>query len=148
MDHAVDKVQQDYWRPVAEHRTRELMTDARGRSEVCSGCGSEFIVGARYCHVCGGGRTAETAASWSKWVEAMDFDRIRHSLGLSTGSLVAFIFGVVAVCAAVAVGFIYSANTLVDWQAVQTWRIEWMLAAIVAFVAGILLKRSENISHE
>ncbi len=144
MDHAVDKVQNDYWRPVAEHRTRDISMDARSRSEVCSGCGSEFIVGSRFCHVCGAGRTADTAVSWSKWVEALDFDRIRHSLGLSSASLVAFIFGVIAVIAAIAVGFVYSANTLVDWQAVQTWRIEWMLAAIVAFVAGILLKRPEK----
>jgi len=144
MDHVAEKVQPDYWRPVAEHRTRESVADTRLRSEVCSGCGSEFVVGARFCHVCGGGRTAETAASWSKWVEALDFDRIRHSLGLTAASLVAFIFGVIAACAAIAVGFIYSANTLVDWQAVQTWRIEWMLAAIVAFVAGILLKHPEK----
>jgi len=51
------------------------------------------------------------------------------------------------VIAAISVGFIYSANTLVDWQAVQTWRIEWMLAAIVAFVAGILLKRPEKTNE-
>jgi hypothetical protein len=45
------------------------------------------------------------------------------------------------VVAAVMTGLVYSANTLVDWQAVQTWRIEWLLAAAVAFIAGILLKK-------
>ena len=28
-----------------------------------------------------------------------------------------------------------------DWQAIQLWRIEWLLAAVAAFVAGCLLKK-------
>ena len=78
-------------------------------------------------------------------MEILDFEHIRGVLGLSVASLVAFIFGMICVIAAVCVGFIYSANTLVDWQAVQTWRIEWMLAAVVAFVAGILLKKEPGV---
>jgi hypothetical protein len=35
----------------------------------------------------------------------------------------------------------FSARTLVDWQAIQLWRIEWLLAAIAAFVVGLLLKK-------
>ena len=77
----------------------------------------------------------------NRWTEILDFENIKNALGLSTASLIAFIVGVVCVIAAVMTGMIYSANTLVRWQAVQTWRIEWMLAAIVAFVAGILLKK-------
>jgi len=142
MEQVAEKVLQEYWRPVAEHHARPLPVDARSRLDVCEGCGSEFVVGARFCHVCGGGRQAATT-HWNRWAEALDFDHIRHALGLTAASLVAFIFGIVAVGAAISVGFLYSANTLVDWQAVQTWRIEWMLAAIVAFVAGILLKKTE-----
>jgi hypothetical protein len=37
-------------------------------------------------------------------------------------------------------GVIYSANTVAEFQAVQSWRMEWMLAAIVALVAAILFK--------
>jgi hypothetical protein len=40
------------------------------------------------------------------------------------------------------VGFIYSATTLVDWQAVQIWRMEWMLGSIIAMLAALLLKNS------
>jgi hypothetical protein len=143
MEQVADKVQQEYWRPATQHqRVREIPADVRSQMEVCESCGTEFVVGARFCHVCGGGRQAVVGHS-SRLMEILDFENIRHALGLSTASLVAFFFGIAAVVAAVAVGFIYSANTLVDWQAVQTWRIEWMLAAVVAFVAGILLKKAE-----
>ncbi len=140
MEQTAEKLQQEYWRPATTHGKRAMPTEARSRSEVCDGCGSEFVMGARFCHVCGNSRRDEATAT-PRWMEALDFEHIRGVLGLSVGSLVAFIFGMACVIAAIAVGFIYSANTLVDWQAVQTWRIEWMLAGVVAFVAGILLKK-------
>jgi len=141
MEQVAEKVHQEYWRPVVADGKRGVPV-IHSQAEVCLGCGTEFVVGARFCHVCGGGRQA-AASSTPRWLEAIEFDHIRHALGLSAPSLVAFIFGMAAVLAAVCVGFIYSANTLVDWQAVQTWRIEWMLAAVVAFVVGILLKKAE-----
>jgi hypothetical protein len=48
------------------------------------------------------------------------------------------------VIAAIGVGFVFSAATVLDWQAVQVWRIQWLLAAVAAFVAGILLKRTAS----
>jgi hypothetical protein len=30
---------------------------------------------------------------------------------------------------------------MLEWQAVQTWRIEWMLASAVALLAALLLKK-------
>jgi hypothetical protein len=30
---------------------------------------------------------------------------------------------------------------VLDWQAIQLWRIEWLLGAAAAFVAGCLLKK-------
>ncbi len=141
MEQATQNVHQEYWRPAVTQGKHEMAHDFRSRTDVCEGCGSEFIMGARFCHVCGAGRAQESSGAM-RWLEALDFDRIRSVMGLSAASLVAFIFGMACVLAAICVGFIYSANTLVDWQAVQTWRIEWMLAAVVAFVAGILLKKS------
>jgi hypothetical protein len=73
----------------------------------------------------------------------LEFSRIREAIGLSTLSLVCLIAGVVCLIAALATGFIYTASTVLDWQAVQVWRLEWLLAALVAFVAGILLKKRE-----
>lgn len=140
MEQVADKMQQEYWRPaVPSNRTQEIAHDVRTRVEVCDNCGTEFVVGSRFCHVCGGERQAVQATN--RWAEILDFENIRQGLGFSTGSLVAFIVGVVCVVAAVMTGMVYSANTLVDWQAVQTWRIEWLLAAAVAFIAGILLKK-------
>jgi len=37
---------------------------------------------------------------------------------------------------------IYSAQTILAWQAMQYWRIEWLLGAIASFAAGCLLKKS------
>jgi hypothetical protein len=39
---------------------------------------------------------------------------------------------------AVLTGIIYKAHTLVEWQAIQTWRIEWLLAAAASATDGHL----------
>jgi len=36
----------------------------------------------------------------------------------------------------------------VDWQAIQFYRAEWLLAATAAFVAGILLKGPSKSDRE
>jgi len=40
-----------------------------------------------------------------------------------------------------AVSVFFSVRTTLDWQAIQMWRIEWLLAAVAAFGAGCLLKK-------
>ncbi|MGA9898181.1 MAG: hypothetical protein WBQ09_08775 [Terriglobales bacterium] len=72
----------------------------------------------------------------------MEFQSIKDWLGLSLASLIAFFAGLGCILAAVAVGLIYSVQSLADFQAIQLWRLEWLLAALVAFVAGILLKHA------
>jgi hypothetical protein len=49
--------------------------------------------------------------------------------------------GFVCIIAAVITGFLFTATTLLDWQAVQVWRIEWLMAGIAAFLAGLLLRK-------
>ena len=56
-------------------------------------------------------------------------------------ALIAFLVGVLCVLGAVAVSAFFSARTALDWQAIQLWRIEWLLAAVAAFVAGCVLKK-------
>jgi hypothetical protein len=138
MSGVVHRVDQDYWQP-PRGPEQEALTQAKALA--CPECGTEFVVGSRYCHVCGAGREAlsENGGSFTDWLE---FGRIRDAIGLSAASLVCLIAGIVCVVAAIITGFIYTANTVLDWQAVQVWRIEWLLAATVACVAGILLKRS------
>ena len=48
----------------------------------------------------------------------------------------AWLVGIACIVAALVTGLIYSANTMADW------RIEWLLAASTAFLAGILLKKA------
>jgi len=139
MSGAVHHVDQDYWQPP---RGPEQQALAQAQALACPECGTEFVVGSRFCHVCGAEREAMNESAARSFTDWLEFGRIHEAIGLSAASLVCLIAGVICVVAAIVTGFIYTANTVLDWQAVQVWRIEWLLAATVAFVAGILLKRS------
>jgi hypothetical protein len=75
-----------------------------------------------------------------EWVHSLHFHALKTRAGLSTGSFIAFLLGLACVAGALLVG-LFTAKTIVDWQAIQFYRVEWLLAATVAFVAGILLKK-------
>ena len=77
------------------------------------------------------------------WLHYLTFHEIQHWVGLSTGSLIAFIVGLACIAGALLVGLL-NAKTFNDWQAIQFYRAEWLLGATVAFVAGILLKRTTD----
>jgi hypothetical protein len=94
-------------------------------------------------------RGAAQDFSWSKvsappWLRYLHFHEIKRWVGLPTASLVAFMIGIGCIAGAVCVSFIYKAQTFADWQAIQFWRIEWLLAATASFVVAILLKPSTN----
>jgi hypothetical protein len=76
-----------------------------------------------------------------EFLRVLEFHRIKAWFALPTASLIAFLIGAGCVLSAIVVGLIYSVQSLADFQAIQLWRIEWLLAAVAAFVAGILLKR-------
>ena len=65
-------------------------------------------------------------------------------IGLTTGAFIAFLVGVFCLFGALTVGIVFGAKSLLDWQAIQLWRIEWLLAAIAAFVAGVLMRKSSS----
>jgi len=143
MTQAVHNTPQEFWQPpVAHPQSLPALENA------CPGCGSEFMVGARFCHVCGGSRSTKSAASGHSWMppleflKALEFQSVKDWLGLSMASLIAFFAGLGCILAAITVGLIYSVQSMADFQAIQLWRLEWLLAALVAFVAGILLKRA------
>ncbi|MGZ4833381.1 MAG: hypothetical protein ACXVZQ_10670 [Terriglobales bacterium] len=142
MSEAVHNAQQEYWQPPAQPRSVEPSA-LRGQL-TCEQCGTEFIMGSRFCHVCGAEREPLVGANSGAWGQFMDFARIREGLGLTTGSLIAFIAGIGCIIAAIATGIMFTAATVLDWQAVQVWRIEWLLAAAAAFLAGILLKKADS----
>ncbi len=134
MSEAVPNTEQEFWRPPAQAQA------VRVQVENCPGCGSEFVVGSRFCHVCGTER--EPLVDYTGkggLIGWLDFQRIKDQVGLTTAALVAFIAGLGCVLAAILTGVLFTASTVLEWQAVQAWRMEWLLAAVVAFVAGILL---------
>ena len=109
------------------------------------------MVGAAFCHVCGSNRhraSASAARNWRKYFDAartLDFSGVRDTIGLPMPSLCAFLAGIGFLVIALSVGLM-SVRDHSDFEAVQFWRIQWLLAACAAFLAGILLKsrKSEN----
>ncbi len=145
-----------YWKPVLDYEhweaddragnlgaathTAVVEAEPSTRHDLCQHCGAEFVVDSPFCRMCGRAKN-ETAIGRERknfW-RAMEFYQLRRALGLSIGAMICFILGVACVGAAIATGFIYTANTLVDWQAIQAWRCEWLIAAGVVFVCGVLL---------
>jgi len=127
----------EFWRPALETRQEAVPTV---QTESCARCGTELIAGSRFCHLCGKARKAQFVAHRIPWDRVLDVHRMQGRLGLPLASLVALVAGVICTLAAIGTGLIYTASTALDWQAVQIWRIEWLLAAVVALLAGILLK--------
>jgi len=143
MAEAVDQAQYEFWRPplpaseAVAHRE-----SSEERSATCR-CGTEFLVSSLYCHACGVRRPGQ-AVSVSHALEIpglAELAALGVRLGLTTPALIAFLAGVLCVVGALAVSVFFSARTLLDWQAIQLWRIEWLIAAVAAFAAGCLLKK-------
>ena len=179
MSDVVQQTQPEFWSPPAPAIPEPLMVReiAPTLAEACNRCGTEFLLGSRFCHTCGG-RRQETispaaradavaiAGIWEEgvrrlhqvvvslgkikapsWLRYLQFHEIKSRVGLSTASLVAFFIGLGCVAGALLVGLL-TAKTLVDWQAIQLYRIEWLMAATASFVAGILLKKKSSPDKE
>ena len=171
MAEVVQGTQQEFWRPPSPTGAPAAVTlqAVPSLATTCGRCGTEFLIGSRFCHSCGSHRTqaataAEpdggfvsvtwnhllqgahwTAATWRtiefpSWLHYLHFHEIKSWLGLPTASLIAFMIGLGCVTGALLAGLL-TARTLVDWQAIQFYRAEWLLGATAAFVAGILLKK-------
>lgn len=179
MTEVAQDAQQDFWRsptvlepaigaaiPAAVHET----------AQACADCGTEFMIGARFCHACGRCRpiiglagmdaaaisglwarstgtlrawSGLIGASWRKipfpdWLHYLHFHEIKRWVGLPTAALISFMIGLGCVAGAIGVSLFYKASNLAEFQAVQMWRIEWLLAATASFVAGILLKKPSD----
>lgn len=180
MAEVINDTQQEFWRPVAVPQANEEAvlpaTVPPALEQACPRCGSEFMIGARFCHACGARRVEISTAtghgrSWRPavaeklvwlrsagldmvkqtrkipgWLRYLHFHEIKRWIGLPTASLVAFLLGVGCAVAAVVVTLVYTgqARTFNDWQAIQYYRGECLLAATTCFVAGILLKKPSD----
>jgi len=135
MSDLVHDAQQEFWRPPVNQPV------ASGMAEACRRCGTEFMVGAAFCHICGMGRhrtDSSPAVSWIRHFDVLrtlEFSNIKRWFGLPLVPLSAFLLGTAFLLVAVSMGFLNS-----DFEAIQLWRIQWLMAACAAFLAGILLK--------
>jgi hypothetical protein len=97
---------------------------------------------------------ADSAASYWRdislphWLRYLHFHEIKRIVGLPTGSLIAFLIGLGCVAGAIGVSLFYRASNLAEFQAIQMWRLEWLVAAVVSFLAGILLKKPSSSDPE
>ena len=158
MSEVVHNAEREFWQPPVVPPPVVLESAAEpGMVEACDRCETEFIPGSRFCHVCGAERSERTAKhhiadgmraafAWFRHLEFHNIERwmlgMRQQMGLPTASIVSFFAGLFCVAGAVLVGLIFTVQTTLDWQAVQIWRIEWLLGASASFLAGILLKKS------
>lgn len=168
--------QEEFWRPPTLNEEIAVRDPHPAMAEACPRCGTEFLLGSKFCHSCGGRRPAAISSSaradaaalaglweraiyrtqaaitgfpWSKvkfpsWMRHLHFHEIKSRLGLSTASLIAFVIGLSCVAGALLVGPVYSVKTWNDFQAIQYYRSECLLAATASFVAGILLKKPSH----
>ena len=142
MSNVIHDAQHEFWRPPASQPAAAL-------ADACRRCDTEFMVGAAFCHICGANRHRANASSSRNWmkhlefVRALDFAQIRNWLDLPLPSLCAFLAGVSFLIAALSVG-VMSVQNSADFEAIQLWKIEWLLAACAAFLAGILLKTNSR----
>lgn len=142
MAEVVQNAENEFWRaPIAAGASAQAPS-GQAFVEACDRCSTEFVIGAVFCHVCGAARHAQpVTVAPRRWTRYLEFHFIQERLGLPTASFIAFFLGIGFLLAAAITGFIFSAATVLDWQAVQVWRIEWLLAAVAAFVGGILLRK-------
>lgn len=160
MSEVAQKAEREFWRPPVVAQPAALEPIAKsGLVEVCDRCETEFITGSRFCHVCGAARAQHGVShplqQWTRaaldWFRGLEFHKVgrwlihtKEQLGMRPATLAAFLAGMICLVGAVGVGLIFSVQTTLDWQAVQLWRIEWLLGATASFLAGILLKKSAN----
>jgi hypothetical protein len=136
MAEAANQAQHEFWRPPATETVIKLQP-----TTACSGCGTEFIVSSVYCHSCGLKRPAANTEPELEIPGLAELSALGERLGLTTPAVAAFLLGAMCLVGALAVSVCFSARTTLDWQAIQLWRIEWLVAAVAAFVAGCLLKK-------
>ena len=137
--------QEEYWRP--PNATVIRLAEPGGEEVPCPNCGMRFLIGARFCYICGSSRKLKPAAAPVEplsGTDLVDLSLVRRRLGLSIPSLIFFIVGIGCLLAALVIRFLYKVDTAADWQSIHLWRIEWLLAACASLLAAVLLKSCRN----
>jgi hypothetical protein len=173
----VHDAQRDFWQSPVRPEPN-LSSGVHPLADACAECGTEYMIGARFCHACGlprpfasepdrepHPRFVQPLEVWLRaWLDLaavglhkisfpgclryLHFHEIKRRVGLPMASLIAFFVGLGCVVGALAVGAFYKASNLSEFQAIQMWRMEWLLAASASFLAGILLKAPSDKNSE
>lgn len=137
MARAVQPISGDYWRPAneeAERHARPFLFE-----NVCSRCGMDYAVGARYCYICGNRRYAQpepaAASADSDW-----WKQFRQRSGLSGPSLSLLAAGVTCLLVALVLGVLLPSQSDDAARSLQDVRLDWLLGAVAAMLGGLLLK--------
>jgi len=134
-----------YWRPASAAGAsfdRHGLQTADTPTQFCTICAAPYSLGARFCSQCGLNREAVPhKAKWNLLSEWVDLDGIRERTGLSAISLVLAVLACICMLATIMTGLLYNTATLAEWQAVQTWRIEWLLASVASLLGALLFKK-------
>lgn len=140
MSGVAPRIHHEFWRPpAAPDDAASVAMNPADLTHVCAGCRTEFMLGAKYCYACGKARQVNVVNDHG-WIRYFEFHNIKDALGLPTPSLIAFLLGIGCFLAAISLGMIYTVRNFADFQALQLWRMEWLLGAVASFVAGMLLK--------
>ena len=135
------ELSQEYWRPSQPSGGQQHGFHTQGEA-FCNVCGTPYAAGARFCHLCGLGRDEDLhAEKTNQLLEWMDIGAIRMQFGLSNVSMVFLLAATIFMLATVLTGLVYNTSTVAEWQAVQAWRVEWLLATVVALLAAMLFKK-------
>ncbi|HEY6337771.1 MAG TPA: hypothetical protein VIW68_04700 [Candidatus Sulfotelmatobacter sp.] len=163
--HAVDELQPASPVPAPGEACQHCATEFLVGAHFCHACGtprvqpsptSNSAYSSAIVYLVGGTsklRSMATEVSWPKvvlpaWVQYLHFHQIKRWIALPTASLIAFLIGLGCVAGAIGVSLVYKPQNFADFQAIQMWRIEWLLAATASFVAGILLKKPSNGNND
>lgn len=130
---------QEFWKPAVPPRQESFQSEAT--EHICGNCGTDFLMGSRFCHICGADRNINLSSGAAGMRAWLNFASLRDGMGQTNGSLIAVFVGFACILAAIITGFMYTATTTLDWQAIQIWRIQWLLAALAVFAGGLLLKK-------
>jgi hypothetical protein len=152
----------EFWKPATQPESRTASGAIR---PYCPSCGTQLVPDSLYCHLCGDDRQAADdpeigfhvpahvrlasramlqVASNSVAGLGSRLALLRDALGQTNASLATLFGGGFCLLAALFTGLFFNATTLLDWQAIQLWRIEWLLAAIALMIAGVLLKKQSK----
>src|SRR5215467_4568796 len=65
MSDVIQETQHEFWRPPSSAASEEILVrePMPTMAEACSRCGTEFLLGSRFCHTCGGRRPEALSAS-------------------------------------------------------------------------------------